>query len=95
MKAAELESKIDVLLTVAQALPTRTSSNDNQSSEGTIHGIPFNFSCPQDLSSTYTNVSQQGSADSAYREQGIDIGVGSTLEGISADRLLDSVASST
>ena len=95
LKAAELESKIDVLLTIAKALQTRTSNDQNQSSDGIIEGIPFNFSCPIDLSTTYTNVAQEGTADSSYKEQGIDIGVGSTLDGISADKLLESVAGST
>ena len=93
VKAAELESKIDVLLTIAKALQTRTSSNQSQTSEGTIEGIPFNFSCPIDLPA-YSDATQEGTADSAYREQGIDIGVGSTLDGISADTLLQSVSNS-
>lgn len=93
IKAAELESKIDVLLTIAKALQNRTSNDQSQSSEGTIEGIAFNFSCPIDLSSTYTDVASEGTASPAFKEQGIDVGVGSTLDGISADKLLESVAS--
>jgi hypothetical protein len=93
LKASELDSKIDVLLTIAKALQTRTSGGEPQSSDGTIDGIAFDYSCPIDLSSTYTNVEQKGSAESTYQEQGIDLGVGSSLDGISADKLLESVAS--
>ena len=93
LKANELESKIDVLLTIAQALQSRTSGQ-NQSSEGTIPGISFRYSCPISLPS-YQGATQEGTANSAFANQGIDVGVGTTLDGISADKLLESVASSS
>lgn len=91
-KAAELESKIDVLLTIAQALQTRNIGDQSQSSEGTIDGISFNFSCPQNLSSTYGDNTNAGMAEKVYQQQGIDVGVGSSFDGISASDLLQSVS---
>jgi hypothetical protein len=92
LKAAELDSKIDVLLTVAKALQSRTSG-DPQSGEGTVEGVTFQYSCPITLSSGTYSAEEKGDATSTYQEQGIDIGVGSTLDGISADKLLESVTS--
>ena len=90
-KAAELDAKIDVLLTVAKALQSRTGGTST-SSEGTIQGINFNYSCPIDLGANSYNATQEGVADVAFEEQGIDVGVGSSLDGISADRLMQSIA---
>ena len=89
-KAAELDAKIDVLLTIAKALQAR-SSGSSTSDEGVIEGIDFDFSCPINLPA-YSAASAEGDASATYQEQGIDIGIGTTLDGISADRLLESVA---
>jgi len=89
-KAAELDSKIDVLLTVANALKTRTTG-DTTSDSGTVQGLSFDYSCPVDLSTTYSNVAEAGDATATYVDKGIDIGIGSSFEGISADSLLNSV----
>ena len=92
LKAAELDSKIDVLLTVAKALQSRTAGS--ATSSGTVQGVTFDFSCPFDLSSTdYKDATEAGDAQSTFTEQGIDIGVGSTLDNISHDDLLKSIAS--
>jgi hypothetical protein len=90
-KAAELDSKIDVLLTIAKALQTRTSG-DTTSEQGVVEGIAFDYSCPIQLDSSSLPV-EAGDATSTFTEQGIDLGIGSSFQGISADKLLESVAS--
>lgn len=89
-KAAELDSKIDVLLTIAKALQSR-SSGSSQSDDGVLEGIPFDYSCPINLPA-YSGATSEGNAESTYQEQGIDVGIGTTLDGISADKLMDSIA---
>ena len=87
-KAAELDAKIDVLLTIAKALQSRTG--DSPSQEGLVEGIEFDYSCPINMDE-YKDAVASGNASSKFDKQGIDIGIGTTLNDISADELMSTI----
>ena len=90
-RAAALDSKINVLLTIAKALQSRSSS----SSEGgaTDPGMQFNYSCPFAIS--------RGGSDEAtdyttqvgdnLTNQGINLGFNSGIGNITPDQLISSL----
>ena len=88
-RSAELESKIDILLTIANALKQRTAS---QGSQGTGTGLAFEFSCPFNPSSDPSQQPTQVDVPSALgSNQGIDLGFGSSLDNLTPNDLVSSI----
>ena len=85
-KAAALDEKIDLLITVAKALQTRTESK-NTNNNGNIEGVDFDYSCPfiNEQPNTETIIGQDN------ERQGIDLRFVSTLDNILPNDLLNSL----
>lgn len=83
-QTAALESKIDMLITIAQALRQRNSdtSTDNQ----VIQGVDLNFSCPFDASSSDTR-SEIGTSP-VLQQAGIRLPFGTSLNDLTPGELL-------
>ena len=95
-KAAELDAKIDVLLTIAKALANRTSDSSAGGGDTSI-GVTFSHSCPfTPPDGSAGSPSGQAAVSSTVNEsdlrrRGIDLGIGSSLDTISPNQLISSI----
>ena len=83
-QTAALESKINMLITIAQALKNRSSESttDNQ----VIQGIELNFSCPFDAKAD--NTKSEIATSPALKDAGIRLPFGTSLNDLTPEQLL-------
>lgn len=84
-KTAALDAKINMLLTIAQALQNRTQ--DNTETSDTITGIDFSYSCPFDASGS--EVDSEIATSPVYQDAGIKLPFGTSLQNLTPEELLE------
>lgn len=83
-RTAQLDAKLDTLLAIAEALQQRSGQTTSEPLE---QGLAFEMSCPFTINNNIqtaaprVNISDTG--------QGLNLGFGTTLDGISAENLLN------
>ena len=83
-RTSQLDAKLDTLLAIAEALQERSGQRNAGTSE---EGLVFEMSCPFNISSEHQTVApRSGVSDTG---QGFNLGFGTTLDGISANNLLN------
>lgn len=87
-RAAALDSKIDVLLTIAKALQSRAPS----SVTATDPGMPFDSSCPFVISTSSDDTTEYTTqVPDDLTNQGINLGFNSGIGNITPDQLISSL----
>jgi hypothetical protein len=88
-RAAALDSKIEMLLSIAKALQSRTEHGTDDA--GTIQGIQFDYSCPFSLSGSSSPNAAAAPDTSLGANQGINLGFNTSLGNITPGNLVNSL----
>ena len=88
-RTAALDAKIDLLITVAKALQTRTKAQQS-SDTGAIEGVDFDYSCPF----TPSTVESDAGVATSNQQQGIDLRFITNLDGITHEDLVNALPNS-
>lgn len=83
-QSAALESKINMLITIAQALKNRSS--DTATDTQVIQGVALDFSCPFDARAE--NTKSEIATSPALKDAGIRLPFGTSLNDLTPDELL-------
>jgi hypothetical protein len=89
-KASSLDAKIDLLISVAKALQSRTQAKQSADT-GAIEGVDFDYSCPFEPST----VESDAGIATGNQQQGIDLRFVTKLDGITPQDLANALPNSS